>query len=291
MALSSSLGSAKLGASSTTGAERAVRRSTATSLAQQHRHQHRQHPAIRVLRSSRAGPSSSGRRAVALRVSAEEIEVEGAFTDFCTSEVCTASPAVEQAVRSLATDITMFRWSERLFQPECAYNDKFRSFKGRDKYKRMNFVKDHVEDPKAVLLKLKMTDKSNSWIQWKLTGKIAGQVVEVDFTEEFEHNQVTGRVVGHKEIWHAVAGGMLFNTQRATWSASQASSDTKEMIDRTLDSLSMDEGGDEIYRDPSDPTKFFQKGEDEGYQDMISYALVIAVIWLIFQGYSALNTM
>jgi hypothetical protein len=58
-----------------------------------------------------------------------DIEVQGAFDDFCNNDVCTASPAVEQTVRSLATDITMLRWSERLFQPEVVYNDKFRSFK------------------------------------------------------------------------------------------------------------------------------------------------------------------
>jgi hypothetical protein len=155
----------------------------------------------------------------------------------------------------------------------------------------MDFVKQNVEAPSATITAVRMTDKSHSWIQWKLKGKIAGQGVEVDFTEEFEHNQLTGRVCQHKEIWHAVSGGVIFNTTRATWSASQAGSDTKGLIDSTLASLSIDDSEGEIYRDPSDPTKFFQKGEDEGFQDMVSYALVIAVIWLLFQGFHSLNSM
>lgn len=136
---------------------------------------------------------------------------------------------------------------------------------------------------------MRMKDYCHSEIVWRLQGRITGQEVDIVFTDEFEHNQLTGRVLRHRVTWQAEKGGLPFNSSRAAWSAAQAQSDIGDFIQRSLDELSFSEDeSEEIYRDPTDPTKFFQK-PDDGANDMIQYALVVAFLYLIFQAYMAIN--
>lgn len=221
-----------------------------------------------------------------LKVSA--VEIEGTTTE----NGLKVSPQVEETVRSLANDLELVRWSARLFQGEVKYGDRFRNFEGRDKYTRSHFVKETVENPKIVVKSIRIADIKSSVIVSRLTGTIAGQAVDVEFTDKFEHNQVTGRVVKHDSTWNAMAGGVAFNTSRAAWSASEAQKDLGNLVNKTLDELSFsedDEAGMDQYRDPSDPTKFFNQKPDDGTNDMIQYALFLAVLYLIFQTYSQLQ--
>lgn len=47
--------------------------------------------------------------------------IENLNRDYCDDFVCTSSPAIEQTVRSLARDLTRFRYTSSLFQKECKY--------------------------------------------------------------------------------------------------------------------------------------------------------------------------
>eukprot|EP00192_Tetraselmis_astigmatica_P021370 CAMPEP_0117669776 /NCGR_PEP_ID=MMETSP0804-20121206/12339_1 /TAXON_ID=1074897 /ORGANISM="Tetraselmis astigmatica, Strain CCMP880" /LENGTH=289 /DNA_ID=CAMNT_0005477909 /DNA_START=105 /DNA_END=974 /DNA_ORIENTATION=- len=228
-------------------------------------------------------------RSVAASVSTDR-EVEGATREFCNDDECNSSPQVEENVRSIANDIELNRWSTRTFQTDCQYSDIFRSFKGVEKYQRFTFVKDMVENPRATVLLMKMVDKSHSVITWRLKGSLQGQALDVKFTDEFQHNQLTGRVSVHKQSWEAAAGGIAFNTSRAGWSAAQTQADVSQLISESLDELTGNNKEDEFMRDPNDPTKFFQK-PDDGMNDMIQYALFVAVLYLVFQAYSAINQM
>ena len=219
-------------------------------------------------------------------------DVEGATEDYCDESVCKTSPQVEETVRSLAKDIELVRWSQRLFQGEVKYGDKFRNFQGRDNYARSNFIQETVENPKATIKSMKMVDIKSSVIVWQLTGTVAGQNIDVEFTDKFEHNQLTGRVITHEVTWNASAGSIAFNTSRAAWSASEAQKDLGNLVNKTLDELSFSEDDDasmDSYRDPSDPTKFFNQKPDDGTNDMIQYALFLAVLYLVYQTYSQLN--
>eukprot|EP00951_Prasinocladus_malaysianus_P012947 scaffold97149_cov47-Prasinocladus_malaysianus.AAC.1 len=120
---------------------------------------------------------------------------------------------------------------------------------------------------------------------------MAGQDVEIEFTEQFEHNQLTGRVVGHKESWKCVKGAIIFGTTRAAWSAGQAQEDIAKLISESLDFGDGGEDDIDAYRDPSDPNKFFSQKPDDGTQDMIQYAFAVALLYLVYQAYSAINQM
>ena len=55
-------------------------------------------------------------------------------------------------MRSLAKDLERLRVSARLLQPDVAYSDGFRSFRGADKYRRPFWVNEGVADAKVVSL-------------------------------------------------------------------------------------------------------------------------------------------
>eukprot|EP00191_Tetraselmis_sp_GSL018_P005599 CAMPEP_0177604218 /NCGR_PEP_ID=MMETSP0419_2-20121207/15992_1 /TAXON_ID=582737 /ORGANISM="Tetraselmis sp., Strain GSL018" /LENGTH=153 /DNA_ID=CAMNT_0019098169 /DNA_START=482 /DNA_END=943 /DNA_ORIENTATION=+ len=148
----------------------------------------------------------------------------------------------------------------------------------------MTFVKDRVEKPRVEVTRMRMMKNSVSVIDWQMRGAIAGQPVEVDFSDEFEHNQLTGRIVSHKETWQVRRGLIPFNSARAAWSAAQAQSDVSDLISRSVDELRGPED-DGYYSNPADPGRFFQK-PDDGTQDMIQYALVVAFLYLIYQAFS-----
>jgi hypothetical protein len=66
-----------------------------------------------------------------------------------------------------------------------------------------------------------------------------------------------------RESWDlskmAPPASIIVQSNRAAWSAKQASIDAREGLGRLSDSIassmSMDDDGGEIYRDPTDPTK------------------------------------
>lgn len=85
----------------------------------------------------------------------------------------------------------------------------------------------------------------------------------------------------------AAPAAALLLALRASWAAAQAGKEAGEGLNRTLDSLSTLGSADDdtIYRDPSDPTRFF-KQEDSGFNDALALALLLAVVYLAYTAYA-----
>ncbi|KAK9823104.1 hypothetical protein WJX72_000285 [[Myrmecia] bisecta] len=228
-------------------------------------------------------------------VEEEEQEIEGLSRDYCTEFVCTSSPAVEQTVRALARDLTRLNtWTTSLFQKDVEYKDPLRSFRGVEKYKRLNYPYDNIKDPKVLVTKMQMVDMGVARISWRLRGSLAALPLDIDFVSEFELNLVTGRVRSHRERWDvsrmSFPARLAYNLSRIAWSAKQASLDTKEGGDKLLASLSLDEDDgdkDVLYRNPTDPTKFFQQ-DDNTMKDALALATIIAFLYLMVNAWTEL---
>ncbi|KAK9819182.1 hypothetical protein WJX81_004272, partial [Elliptochloris bilobata] len=92
----------------------------------------------------------SSERSASTSEEEEDLQIEGIDKNYCDEFVCTSSPAVEQNLRALARDLTRLRtWTLSLFAKDVRYQDRFRSFTGKDKYVRLKFVADCIGDPKV----------------------------------------------------------------------------------------------------------------------------------------------
>ncbi|KAG1673157.1 hypothetical protein FOA52_015268 [Chlamydomonas sp. UWO 241] len=141
-----------------------------------------------------------------------------------------------------------------------------------------------------------MLDKGTAQVEWRLTGSVSGAEVDIAFTSVLTLNLLTGRVESHREGWDLsrlpAAASFLVTANRAAWSARQASADAQEGIKKAVDDISSTLSIDdepEVYRDPTDPTKFFQGGErDQNKQDMITFAMIMIALYAVFTGFSTI---
>jgi len=62
-----------------------------------------------------------------------------------------------------------------------------------------------------------------------------------------------------------------------------------KVVDDISASLSMEDEPD-VYRDPADPTKFFQQG-NQNQQDMINFAMIMIALYAVYQGFSSVITL
>lgn len=220
--------------------------------------------------------------------------IEGLSTDYCDDFECTSSPAIEQTVRALARDLVALRYTPRLFQPDVKYQDGLRSFTGYDKYRRTFWIKDSVRNPQVTIKRIQMADKSNALIEWRLRGSVAVFPVDINYKSEFELNQLTGRVITHRESWDlgscSPPAALAATASRAAWSAKQTSKDAKEGIDKVTDTFnSMGSDDEEFMANPSDPTRFFQSGGNNQMNDAVSIALVVSFLYLAYKGFAELE--
>lgn len=230
--------------------------------------------------------------------SAADMTIDDLDTEYCNDFVCTSSPAVEQTVRSLARDITRFKYTRSLFQPDVSYSDGFRRFRGVDKYAAPMWARDTITTPRAVITRMAMLDSGRALIEWTLSGGLAGAgQVSVPMTSTFELNLLTGRVMTHTDDWNLRAvpppASAALLASRMLWSARAAGRDAGESISKgvseSLSSLtSVDE--EEYYGDPTDPTKFFQK-QDNTMNDAVMIALAVSGLYLVFKVFETLETM
>lgn len=206
------------------------------------------------------------------------------------------SPAVEQTVRSLARDIVRLRYTRSLFQPDVKFKDGFRSFTGVEKYGGPVWYRDELKRAVVRIKKVRMEDNTEVRFDWEVAGQLQSFLVRIQMESVFKLNQLTGRVEEHSESWNLrrcspVAALAVF-ANRVLWSAKQASLDASEQIGKVTDSLSSFSSMDEesIYRNPNDPTKFFQQ-QDNTVNDLLWLCTGVAILYLFFKTFEALETL
>ncbi|GBF93008.1 hypothetical protein Rsub_05619 [Raphidocelis subcapitata] len=211
----------------------------------------------------------------------------------CDDFVCNSSPAVEQTVRAVARDLVRCTYSRGAFQPDAAFDDGFRSFKGTDRLSRASWVRDVLNEPKVSVTRMRMLDRGTAQIDWAVTGRVAVFPVTLAARTVVEMNLLTGRVTSLKESWDlagvAAPASAALVAARISWSAQQTSRDASEGLTRTLDSLSSlaSADDDQVYRDPTDPTKFFRQ-EDSTKQDALTFMTLLAILYAAYKAYATL---
>jgi len=227
-------------------------------------------------------------RPKSLVVTARKItELEGLAEKFCDDFVCSSSPALEPTVRTLARDIenevdgsrTM-----RCYGNEVEYTDPMRSFTGRDKYEGMNFISENVQNAKAYITGVDLEGIDLVIITYTLKGDTPAGGLDMDFTERYKLNVISGRVVEHEVEWSMGRTGApasaYFLASRTAFMAGQGASDLGKTFDEALDGLSPQ---NEPYQgDPADPLKFFQQ-DDNRYNDMFMFAAGVTMLYAVVQ--------
>ncbi|CAM6040991.1 unnamed protein product [Sphagnum compactum] len=221
------------------------------------------------------------------------------FSQLCDDFECISSPAVEKTARQLLKDILAIREGNRSlgnFGIFTRYKDPLRSFTGREKYRRANWIRTALDNPTVAVREMTMLSTSMLNIKWTLRGKprlppasvIGGDVILlVDST--FTLNQISGQVIEHEDEWDLSASDLLaqayFWTSRLAFSTVEAGKDAAEVVKGISKTLNRGKEDDRssYYPDPSgDPRKFFQV-EENPQRDFYQIGLVIALLYLLVQ--------
>ncbi|KAJ6877626.1 hypothetical protein NC651_030401 [Populus alba x Populus x berolinensis] len=183
------------------------------------------------------------------------------FGELCNEFECISSPLVESTARQLVGDILELREGNRAlgtFAVSVRYKDPFRSFTGREKYKRPLWATGALDNPSV----LKVHSK-------------------------FTLNQISGQVIEHEEFWDlsasSVIGQAFFWTSRRLFATIENGKDLSDLVKSLTNRPSSKKENLEIYPDPSgDPTKFFQR-DDSFQRDAYQIALFLAVLYFVVQ--------
>ena len=225
----------------------------------------------------------------------DQQEIENINRNYCDDFICTSSPAVEKTVRSLANDIIRANgvWTRSLFSNTVAEYKGFRSFKGRDGYKTLDFIPKYVEAPVVTVTKLKMLDGGTAELSWRLQGNIKGVSVDVDMTTVVTMNLLTGQIEKHVDTWDlrrcSPPAAAAFNLAKIAFAVSKGSAAAADATNSILDSLtSMDEdNGGPIEPSANDPMKFFQQ-KDSFKDDAIFFIGAVTLLYVMTQAWGAL---
>lgn len=230
------------------------------------------------------------------RRSVAEQTIEDLDKNYCDDFECTSSPSIEQTVRVLARDTERLRYSPKLFQADVQFENGSRSFKGNAKYNRPTWAGSCLSNCIVTVRRLKMLDKGTSQIDWKVTGNLGSLPVELYVLSTFEHNLLTGKVTSHRETWDtskcSPPAAAAVTLSKLVWAAQQASKDTSDKMGEVADSLSstMSMDDNNIYSNPSDPTRFFQQ-QDNTTNDAIMLAGVVALLYFVYRAWSEIFTL
>ncbi|KAK7295198.1 hypothetical protein RJT34_18103 [Clitoria ternatea] len=218
------------------------------------------------------------------------------FGELCNEFECISSPLVESTARQLARDILELREGNRAlgtFAVSVRYKDPIRSFTGREKYKRLLWATNAIDNPSVTVQEMVMLSTSVLSIKWTIRGKpksliggLGGDLI-LRVTSKFTLNQISGQVIEHEEFWDlsdSSAGAQAFFwTSRALFTSVESVKDLADSAKNLSSKLSTKKENLEIYPDPSgDPTKFFQR-DDSFQQDAYQIALLLAVLYLVVQ--------
>ncbi|CAM6064540.1 unnamed protein product [Sphagnum tenellum] len=248
----------------------------------------------------RTSSSSTGGTTKTIELTEVDKIMEGvSFSQLCDDFECISSPAVEKTARQLLKDILAIREGNRSlgnFGIFARYKDPLRSFTGREKYRRANWIRTALDNPTVAVREMTMLSTSMLNIKWTLRGKprlppasvIGGDVILlVDST--FTLNQISGQVIDHEDEWDLSASDLLaqayFWTSRLAFSTVEAGKDAAEVVKGISKTLNRGKEDDRssYYPDPSgDPRKFFQV-EENPQRDFYQIGLVIALLYLLVQ--------
>lgn len=218
------------------------------------------------------------------------------FGELCNEFECISSPLVESTARQLVRDILELREGNRAlgtFAVSVRYKDPFRSFTGREKYKRPLWATGALDNPSVTVQEMVMLSTSILSIKWTITGKPKSFIAGVggDLTvkvhSKFTLNQISGQVIEHEEFWDlsasSVIGQAFFWTSRRLFATIENGKDLSDLVKSLIKRSSSEKENLEIYPDPSgDPTKFFQR-DDSFQRDAYQIALFLAVLYFVVQ--------
>jgi hypothetical protein len=227
--------------------------------------------------------------------SPDQQEIENINREYCNDFVCTSSPAVEQTVRSLANDLIRANgvWTRSLFSNTVLEYKGFRSFKGRDGYKTLNFVPKYIESPTVTVTKMKMLDGATAELNWRLQGSIKALAVDIDMTTTVIMNLLTGQVEKHVDTWDlrrcSPPATAAFNLAKIAFALKTGSAAAAETTNSILDSLTSQDEDDGGYIEPSanDPMKFFQQ-KDSFKDDAIFFIGFLTLAYVMVQAWGNL---
>ncbi|WJX77389.1 hypothetical protein P8452_60704 [Trifolium repens] len=218
------------------------------------------------------------------------------FGELCNEFECISSPSIESTARQLARDILEIRSGNRAlgtYAVSVTYKDPFRSFTGREKYKRPLWATIALDNPSVTVQEMTMLSTSVLSIKWTLRGKLKSVLAGVGgdlilrVTSKFTLNQISGQVIEHEELWDLSASSAsaqaFFWTSRVLFATTESVKDLADSAKNLSANFETKKENMDIYPDPSgDPTKFFQK-DDSFQQDIIQIALLLAVIYFVVQ--------
>ncbi|KAI5067106.1 hypothetical protein GOP47_0017634 [Adiantum capillus-veneris] len=249
---------------------------------------------VRVESPSDGRDSSSSVAVTTAERSEADRLVDGmSFGELCDEFQCISSPAVEATARQLARDILELREGNRAlgtFAISVKYKDPLRSFTGRDKYKRPSWIAGALDKPSVAVREMVMQSTSVLIIKWVLRGKpkIPGPELVLAINDTFTLNQISGQVVEHVQEWDLSRSSPIaqayFWASRLAYSSVESGKDASEAVQGVSKLLEKNKDGDKetYYRDPTDPTKFFQIDENP-QRDIYQIGLFIALIYLLVQ--------
>lgn len=214
----------------------------------------------------------------------------------------------QKTIRAYLKDISSHKITASLYQPKNVdYSDTFRSLRSANNVKvirgsMMKWINSRLREPKTSVLDVQMETKSRARITWQLSGSVSGGAgVSVRLVTCIELHQLTGRICGVQETWAAdgmsPASSAVFTGSRFAWAASMASLDAQEemgkyvdQLSSSLDSLSsMDDDASSTYRDPTDPTKFFQSNQGQQQRsDIILFMLFVSALYAVYKGFGSI---
>ncbi|CAI5500181.1 unnamed protein product [Closterium sp. Naga37s-1] len=159
------------------------------------------------------------------------------FAELCDDFECVSSPAVERTAKQLARDIHDMREDKRTlscFAIDLKYSDSIRSFTGRDKYRRLSWIRAALQNSSVHMLGMSMESTSVLVITWQLRGYlvIPGGLLDARVTSTFTLNQISGQVIQHRDQWDVASSALpiqlAFWASRLAWAASEAIKDVTE---------------------------------------------------------------
>uniref|UniRef100_A0A1J3I049 Uncharacterized protein n=1 Tax=Noccaea caerulescens TaxID=107243 RepID=A0A1J3I049_NOCCA len=217
------------------------------------------------------------------------------FGELCNDFECTSSPQVESTARQLARDILELREGNRAFAcyaVSVRYKDPIRSFTGREKYKRPMWIRNGLDNPTVTIQEMIMLSTSVLRIRWTVKGKpksflaaISGDLI-IKVKSEFTLNQISGQVIEHEESWDSSSSSPIaqayFLTSRRLFAASESAKDFLDVSKDLAATFAARKDDTEIYRDPTDPTKYFQR-DDSLERDVYQIALFLAIVYFVVQ--------
>ncbi|KFK40979.1 hypothetical protein AALP_AA2G069400 [Arabis alpina] len=241
--------------------------------------------------------SNSSRTQVSIDTSeeADKLVDKIDFGELCNDFECTSSPQVESTARQLARDILELREGNRAFAcyaVSVRYKDPIRSFAGREKYKRPLWITRGLENPTVTIQEMVMLSTSVLRIRWTIKGipksllaVVSGDLI-IKVKSEFTLNQISGQVIEHQESWDSSSSSPIaqvyFWTSRRLFAASESAKDLLHDTKDLTATFTTPKEDTEIYRDPTDPTKFFQR-DDSFERDVYQVALFLALVYFVVQ--------